>query len=53
VAVFELAKIMGTSIEMIERHYGSLLDGSGAGIASRLDAFDAEQKGTRKRRRGD
>lgn len=24
---------MGTSVEMIERHYGTLLDGSGAGIA--------------------
>lgn len=25
---------------MIERHYGALLDGAGAGIAARLDAFD-------------
>jgi integrase len=41
VSVFELARIMGTSIEMIERHYGTLLDGSGAGIAGRLDALDA------------
>ncbi len=40
---FELARIMGTSIEMIERHYGTLLDGSSAGIASRLDALDAER----------
>jgi hypothetical protein len=29
---------------MIEKHYGALLDGAGAGIASRLDAFDAEQQ---------
>ena len=29
---------MGTSVEMIERHYGTLLDGAGAGIAGRLDA---------------
>lgn len=43
IAVFELAKIMGTSVEMIERHYGSLLDGAGASIASRLRAFEAEQ----------
>lgn len=43
VAVFELAKIMGTSVRMIERHYGSLLDGAGAGIAGRLDALDAER----------
>jgi len=41
--VFELAKIMGTSVRMIERHYGTLLDGAGAGIASRLDAYDAKQ----------
>jgi hypothetical protein len=26
-AVFELAKIMGSSVRMIERHYGALLDG--------------------------
>lgn len=44
VPVFELAKIMGTSVRMIERHYGTLLDGAGAGIAARLDAFDAEQE---------
>jgi hypothetical protein len=41
--VFELARVMGTSIEMIERHYGTLLDGSAAGFAERLDAFDADQ----------
>lgn len=40
IAVFELAKIMGTSVLMIERHYGSLLDGSAASIASRLAAFE-------------
>jgi integrase len=43
VPVFELAKVMGTSVRMIERHYGTLLDGAGSGIAARLDAFDAEQ----------
>jgi integrase len=43
VSVFELARIMGTSVRMIERHYGALLDGAGAGIASRLDALDAER----------
>ncbi len=41
--VFELARVMGTSIEMIERHYGTLLTGSAAGIASRLAAFEAAQ----------
>jgi hypothetical protein len=42
--VFELARVMGTSIEMIERHYGTLLSAAAAGIASRLAAFEAEQK---------
>jgi integrase len=41
VSVFELARIMGTSVQMIERHYGTLLDGAGADIARRLDAYDA------------
>ena len=31
VTVFELAKVMGSSVAMIERHYGTLLDGAGAG----------------------
>jgi integrase len=43
VSVFELARIMGTSVLMIERHYGALLDGAGAGIAGRLDALDDER----------
>ncbi len=43
VTVFELARIMGTSVAMIERHYGALLDGAGAGIAGRFDALDAER----------
>jgi integrase len=43
ISVFELARVMGTSIEMIERHYGALLDGSGASIAARLAVFEAEQ----------
>jgi hypothetical protein len=34
---------MGTSVRMIERHYGTLLDGAGAGIAEALDAFDMER----------
>ena len=40
---FELARIMGTSSAMIERHYGTLIEGAGADIARRLDAFNAEQ----------
>jgi len=42
VTIFELARIMGTSVRMIERHYGALLDGARAGIAGRLDALEAE-----------
>ena len=42
VTVFELARVMGTSVRMIERHYGTLLDGAHAGIAGRLDALEAE-----------
>jgi integrase len=41
VTVFELARVMGTSVRMIERHYGALVDGAAAGIAGRLDALDA------------
>jgi integrase len=43
VSVFELARIMGTSVRMVERCYGALLDGAGAGLAGRLDALDAER----------
>jgi hypothetical protein len=39
VSVFELAWIMGTSVRMIERHYGTLLQGSGDAIRSKLDAY--------------
>jgi integrase len=41
VTVFELARVMGTSVRMIKRHYGALLDGAHSAIASRLDAFEA------------
>lgn len=44
VSIFELPRVMGTSIRMIERHYGALLDGAGAGIAGRLDDLDAERQ---------
>ena len=40
VSIFELARIMGTSVAMIERHYGALLDGAGAAIAVKLDAHE-------------
>jgi integrase len=41
VTVFELARVMGTSVAMIERHYGTLLDRAHAGIAGRLDVIEA------------
>jgi hypothetical protein len=41
VSVFQLARIMGTSVRMIERHYGAMLDGSSAEIATQLDALEA------------
>jgi hypothetical protein len=34
---------MGTSVLMIERVYGSLLDGAASGIAARLGAWEAAQ----------
>jgi integrase len=43
VPVFVLARIMGTSVRMIERHYGVLLDGASADLADHLTAFEAEQ----------
>jgi integrase len=46
VTVFELAKVMGTSVRMIERHYGALLEGAHAGITGRLDALEAELEQT-------
>jgi hypothetical protein len=47
VTPFELARVMGTSVRMIERHYGTLISGAKAGIASRLAALEAEQEAKR------
>jgi integrase len=44
ISSFELAKIMGTSALMIERVYGTLLDGAEAGMAARLGAWEAAQE---------
>ena len=52
VSVFELAGVMGTSVAMIERHYGALLDGSGADIARRLSAFEADRDAAAERAEG-
>jgi hypothetical protein len=41
VTVFELAKVMGTSVAMIERCYGTLIAGAHAGIADRLERHEA------------
>jgi hypothetical protein len=41
-SAFELAKMMGTSVAMIERHYGTLIGGAHAGIVGRLNALEAE-----------
>ena len=41
VTVFELARVMGTSVQMIEHHYGALIDGAHAGIVGRLDVIEA------------
>ncbi|MBA3433914.1 MAG: hypothetical protein H0U08_07455 [Actinobacteria bacterium] len=39
--MFEVARVMGTSVDMLERHYGTLIDGVHAGIVGRLDAIEA------------
>jgi hypothetical protein len=52
VSVFELARIMGTSVAMIERSYGTLIEGAGADIARRLGEFEAEHDRSARVRRG-
>lgn len=44
VPAFEVARVMGTSIAMIDLHYGTLLEGASAAIASRLNAFRARRE---------
>jgi integrase len=41
VGTFELARVMGTSLEMIERTYGHLVTGADDAFRTRLDAFAA------------
>ncbi len=43
IGIHTLARIMGTSVRMIERHYGTLLDGAMESIAGQLDALDVER----------
>ena len=40
-SVFELARVMGTSVAMIERHYGTLLDGAARHTPEGLAFTDA------------
>jgi hypothetical protein len=44
ITVFEVARLMGTSVRMIENHYGTLVEGAGASIARRLSAIEAAQE---------
>jgi hypothetical protein len=44
VTVFEVAMVIGTSVRMIERHYGTLIDGAHNVIANCLNAFETEVK---------
>ena len=41
ITTFELARIMGTSVGMIEAHYGALIDTAHDGILARLEGFGA------------
>jgi integrase len=45
VGTFELARYMGTSVEMIERTYGHLVAGADDNFRSRLDAFAQARDG--------
>ena len=38
ITVYELARVMGTSVGMIEAHYGALLDTAHDSLLDRLDA---------------
>jgi len=40
-SVYELARIMGTSVQMIERSYGALIDTAKDSLLSRLDSYGA------------
>jgi integrase len=42
---FELSRVMGTSVRMLEQHYGTLIAGARAGITARLAAHEAELEG--------
>jgi hypothetical protein len=39
ITLFELARIMGTSVKMIEQHYGTLIDTAHESLLERLEAL--------------
>jgi hypothetical protein len=41
--VYELARIMGTSVGMIEAHYGALIDTARESLLERLEAFGTRE----------
>jgi hypothetical protein len=41
ITVYELARIMGTSVSMIEAHYGALIDTARESLLDRLESFGA------------
>jgi integrase len=43
ITVYELARIMGTSVGMVEAHYGALLDTAHDALLERLDASEASR----------
>ena len=51
--MFTVGKVAGTSVRMIERSYGRLLDGAMAHIAGRLDALDADRDASADQRSND
>jgi integrase len=45
ITVYELARIMGTSVSMIEAHYGALLDTAHGSLLERLERVAGEARG--------
>jgi hypothetical protein len=43
IRVYELARIMGTSVGMFEAHYGALIDSARESLLERLEAFGAHE----------
>jgi hypothetical protein len=43
ITVYELARIMGTSVSMIEAHYGALIDTARESILERLERTGSER----------